>query len=77
MSKAQAGLPGLCNSGKSYLITNRDRPTAVLLSIADYESLIETMDLLANGRAMRALRAAQAGKLRYRDLDLADEDFGL
>ncbi len=52
VSKAQAGLPRLCNSGQSYLITNRDRPTAVLLPIADYEALIETMDLLANPKAM-------------------------
>jgi prevent-host-death family protein len=77
VSKAQAGLPKLCNSGKSFLITNRDKPTAVLLPIADYEALIETMDLLANPRAMKALHAARAGKSRYRDLDLTHENFGL
>ena len=77
ISKAQAGLPRLCNSGMSYLITNRDKPTAVLLSIADYESLVETMDLLCNTKAMKALRAARAGKLSYRQLNLNDEDFGL
>jgi PHD/YefM family antitoxin component YafN of YafNO toxin-antitoxin module len=77
VSKAQAGLPRLCNSGQSYLITNRDQPTAVLLPIADYESLIETMDLLANPKAMEALRAAEAGRTAYRALDLDDEDFGL
>jgi prevent-host-death family protein len=76
VSKAQAGLPKLCNSGKSFLITNRDKPTAVLLSIADYEALIETMDLLGNPRAMKALGAARAGKSTYRELDLDDEDFG-
>ena len=48
VSRAQAGLPKLCNSGQSYLITNRDQPTAVLLPIGDYEALIETLDLLAN-----------------------------
>jgi len=77
VSRAQAGLPRLCNSGKSFLITNRDKPTAVLLPIADYESLIETMDLLSNPRAMKTLRAAKAGKLSYQDLDLDDENFGL
>jgi prevent-host-death family protein len=76
VSKAQAGLPKLCNSGKSFLITNRDKPTAVLLPIADYEALIETMDLLGNPRAMKALRAAQAGKATYHELDLDDENFG-
>jgi len=77
ISRAQAGLPRLCNSGKSFLITNRDKPTAVLLPIADYESLLETMDLLSNPRAMKTLRAAKAGRLNYKDLDLADESFGL
>ena len=76
-SRAQAGLPRLCDSGKSFLITNRDKPTAVLLPIADYESLLETKDLLSNPRAMKTLRAAKAGRLNYKDLDLADESFGL
>ena len=77
VSKAQASLPKLCNSGRSVLITNRDKPTAVLLPISDYESLIETMDLLANPQAMQMLRAARAGKLKYQDLDLDDANFGL
>lgn len=77
VSRAQAGLPKLCNSGQSYLITNRDQPTAVLLPIADYEALIETLDLLANPKAMRAIQAARSGRLPYKDLDLADENFGL
>ena len=77
VSPAQAGLPKLCNSGQSYLITNRDQPTAVLIPIADYEALIETLDLLANPKAMRAIQAARAGRLSYKDLDLTDENFGL
>jgi prevent-host-death family protein len=77
VSRAQAGLPKLCNSGQSYLITNRDQPTAVLIPIADYEALIETLDLLANPKAMRAIQAARAGRLSYKDLDLTDENFGL
>jgi prevent-host-death family protein len=77
VSRAQAGLPKLCNSGQSYLITNRDQPTAVLIPIADYEALIETLDLLANPKAMRAIQAARAGRLLYKDLDLTDENFGL
>ncbi len=77
VSRAQAGLPKLCNSGQSYLITNRDQPTAVLLPIGDYEALIETLDLLANPKAMKVLNAAKAGRLSYKDLDLEDENLGL
>mgnify|MGYP006292907851 FL=1 len=76
VSRAQAGLPKLCNSGQSYLITNRDRPTAVLLPFGDYEALIETLDLLADPRAMQVLAAAKAGRLSYQDLDLEDASLG-
>ena len=77
ISRAKSELPKLCNSGQSYLITNRDRPTAVLLPFGDYEALIETLDLLANPRAMQVLAAAKAGKLSYQDLDLEDARLGL
>ena len=50
---------------------------SVLLPIEEYEALMETMDLLANPKAMRALRAAKAGKLKYQKLDMDDENFGL
>jgi PHD/YefM family antitoxin component YafN of YafNO toxin-antitoxin module len=77
ISKAQSGLPKLCRDKKAILITTHEKPVSVLLPIEDYEALIETMDLLANPTAMRTLRAAKAGKLRYRRLNLDDEDFGL
>jgi PHD/YefM family antitoxin component YafN of YafNO toxin-antitoxin module len=77
VSKAQSGLPKLCRNKKAILITTHEKPISVLLPIEDYEALIETMDLLANPAAMRTLRAAKAGKLKYRRLNLDDEDFGL
>jgi len=77
VTKAQSGLPKLCRDKIPVLITTHDKPVGVLLPIEDYEALIETMDLLANPKAMRTLRAAKAGKLKYRRLNLADENFGL
>ena len=77
ITEAQSGLPQLCRAKKPILITTHDKPISVLLSIEDYDALIETMDLLARPKAMRTLRAAKAGKLMYRKLDLADENFGL
>ena len=77
ITQAQANLRKLCKSQKGYLITDRDKPAAVLLPIADYEALIETMDLLSDPKAMKTLRAAKAGKLKYKELDLEDENFGL
>ena len=77
VTQAQSDFPKLCRQGKRILITKRDKPVSVLLPIGDYEAMMETMDLLSNPRAMKTLRAAKAGKLAYRKLDLDDEDFGL
>jgi PHD/YefM family antitoxin component YafN of YafNO toxin-antitoxin module len=77
ITKAQSGLPKLCRMKKPVLITTHEKPVSVLLSIEDYDALIETMDLLANPKAMRTLRAAQAGKLRYRNLNMRSENLGL
>ena len=77
VTKAQSGLPKLCRSKKAVLITTHNKPVSVLLPMEDYEALIETMDLLANPKAMRTLRAAKAGKLKYRRLSLDDENLGL
>jgi prevent-host-death family protein len=77
VTKAQRGLPKLCRSKKPVLITTHHTPISVLLPIEEYEALMETMDVLANAKAMRLLRAAKAGKLKYRNLDLNDENFGV
>ena len=74
MTKAQSGLPKLCRDKKPVLITTHDKPVSVLLPIEDYEAMIETMDLLANPTAMRALRLAKAGKVKYRKLNLKAEE---
>lgn len=77
MKEAQAGLPALCRSGKRFVIANRNRPVVVALPLEDFEALLETMDLLADPAAMKALKAARDGKTRYRDLNLTDANFGL
>jgi PHD/YefM family antitoxin component YafN of YafNO toxin-antitoxin module len=77
ISEAQAKLPTLCRSGRRFVISRRDKPVYVAMPLEDYDALLETMELLNNPAAMKTLRAAKAGKLAYKDLDLADEDFGL
>jgi prevent-host-death family protein len=77
VTQAQSNFPRLCRQSKRVLITKRDRPVSVLLPIEDYEAMLETMDLLSDPKAMKVLRAAKAGKLSYKKLNLAHEDFGL
>ncbi len=43
-----------------FVITRRGRPVAVLLGADDYESLMETLDILADPKAMAGLRKGEA-----------------
>ena len=42
-----------------FVITKRGRPVAVLLSADDYESLMETLDILADPKALASLRKGE------------------
>src|SRR5580704_7533767 len=75
--EAQANLPKLCNSKKRFVIARRNDPVYVALPLEEFDALLETMELLSNPQAVRTLRAAKAGKLAYKELDLGDENFGL
>jgi PHD/YefM family antitoxin component YafN of YafNO toxin-antitoxin module len=77
ISEAQANLPGLCRSGQRFVISRRDKPVYVAMPLEDYDALLETMELLSNPKAMATLRAARQGRLAYKELDLADDNFGL
>ncbi|HEV2327991.1 MAG TPA: type II toxin-antitoxin system Phd/YefM family antitoxin [Verrucomicrobiae bacterium] len=76
VSEAQARLPGLCRTGRRFVISRRDKPVYVAMPLEDYDAILETMELLSNPVAMKTLRAAKRGKLAYKELDLADENFG-
>ena len=43
-----------------FVITRRGKPVAVLLSSDDYDSLMETLDILADPKAMAGLRRGEA-----------------
>lgn len=43
-----------------YLVTKNGKEAAVLMSAEEYESLLETLDILANKREVRALAEASA-----------------
>jgi len=77
MKEAQASLTKLCRSGKRFVIANRNQPVVVALPVDDFEALMETLDVLGDPNAMKAIHSAKAGGTTYRPLDLADENFGL
>ena len=43
-----------------YVVTKRGQPIVVMLSIDDYESLMETLDILADPHAMSGIRKGEA-----------------
>lgn len=53
-------------------ITKQGRAVAVLVSIERMESIAETMELLADRKAMAAIRKHRSGKAVYHDLSALD-----
>jgi len=54
------------NLGQTIAITKNGHPSAVLMSMNDYEGMVETIEILSNEKLMRSLRKsikeADAGK---------------
>lgn len=42
-----------------YIVTKRGKPSVVMLSVDDYESLMETLDILADPDAMKGLKRGE------------------
>lgn len=63
-------------AGETIAISKRDQTVAFLIPRARLEALIETMEILGNAAAMRAIRLHGAGKLSFHPLSALDEDEG-
>ena len=70
VSKAKTRLLDLVRKvqedGRAYVLTRDGEPVSALVPIEDYESLLETMDILADKQTMRDLTAALADERRGR-----------
>jgi len=75
LSRAKAKLSSLIRKVReehgSYAITHRGKPEGVLLSVEEYESLIETVEILSDRNLMaridRGLGDEKAGRLHPHD----------
>ncbi len=61
-------------AGETIAISKRDETLAFLVPRARLETLAETMEILSNAAAMKAIRQHQAGKLSFHPLSALDED---
>lgn len=71
---AQQKLSALVREAEDHpvTITRQGRAVAVLVSIERMEAIAETMELLADPRAMAAIRRHREGRAVYHDLSALD-----
>jgi len=62
-----------------YIITRHGKPEAIMMSVEDYESIIDTMNIQADRETMRRIRQAERDlkKGKGRDLDIVKKELGL
>lgn len=77
VAAAQSQLPRLireAEKGRPIAISRRDRPVAYLLSQERLEAIVETMEILANPAARKAIDDHRTGKTRFLPLSALDEE---
>lgn len=68
VSEAQTNLPALlrrAESGRVAAIRRHSKTVAYVVGAEEFGLMVETMEILANPAAMKAIRAAEAGRGRY------------
>ena len=77
ISKAQSNFPSLvresADSG-TIAITRHDETVAYVVSRERMDAIMETVDILANPKAMRALRDYERGKTRFHPVEAIDDE---
>lgn len=76
VAEAQARFPRVVRQAEANMvaITRQDETVAFLVGRERMEAMLETMEILANPEAMKWLRAAKAGRLKYRPLTRIEAD---
>ncbi len=76
ITEGQAHFPKMVKevqAGYITTITKRDEPVAYLVSKERMSAIVETMEILADPAAMKAIRDCEAGKMKfYRIEDIPD-----
>ena len=62
-----------------FIITKRGKPVALMMAIDDYESILETIDILSDKRLMKRIRKAEEdiSKGNVKMLSEIEKDLGL
>jgi len=73
IAEAQARLPRLLRTKQTVSLCQNNETVAFLVPRARMEALLETMEILANPAAMKAIRRDLSGKGKYLPLSVLDE----
>lgn len=73
IAEAQARLPKLVRNKQTVSLRQHNKTVAFLVPRDRMEALLETMEILANPEALKAIRRDQSGKTRYLPLSVLDE----
>ena len=76
VAKAQANFTRILKEAESQTvsITRHDEPVAYILSRERMDAIVETLEILGNADAMKAIRDHQAGKTKFHPLSVLNED---
>lgn len=76
ISQAQANLPRVVKEAEDKIIslTRRGEVVSYVVSRDKMEAIFETMDIMANPEAMKAIQEDRAGKTKFYPLSCLDED---
>ncbi len=67
--KSRAYKAGLEGAGVRILVTRQDDPVAYVMGYERMKAVAETLEIMDNAAAMRAVRAHRAGKTKFGQLD--------
>jgi PHD/YefM family antitoxin component YafN of YafNO toxin-antitoxin module len=75
VAKAQANFTRILKEAEKNLIsiTRHDETVAFILSRERMDAIVETLEVMANPDAMKAIREHQAGKTRFLPVSVLDE----
>jgi prevent-host-death family protein len=77
ITEAQSQLPGLVREAEesgSITISRHGEPVAYLVSRDRMEAIVETLEILGDPRAMKAIAAHRGGKLHFNPVSSLDRD---
>lgn len=62
-----------------FVITKRGKPVALMISMDDYESLLETLDILSNTHLAKRIKTAEedVARGRIKALDKIERELGI